>query len=533
MAFVTPAPLPALLGLPRLDSDLLFTLAIVLGLIVVSSLVSVWLYGRFAKRSRGLPSEALPIAGPATPCDRAVAPLTEARPGETGVMVLSDNHEAFAARALSARAAGRSIDMMYYLWRGDLTGGLLARELLEAADRGARIRLLLDDINTRGLDLEYLALNGHPGIEVRLFNPAKNRHASLRRGAEMLLRLFSVTRRMHNKAWIVDNRIAVIGGRNIGDTYFDAAKDFNSADMDAILLGPAVAEVSEIFDTYWNSPLTLPIRSLFQNAEANMRGMRRRLAALGQAPRAGRYLERALPQADLAAFLAQARPPRWTTAARVLSDPPGKTQRLDREEWLVHPLGTAIAAATRELRVTTAYFVPGNEGIEGLSLLAGRGVRVAILTNSLASTNQVSVHGGYSPARPPLLRAGVRLFELRPRDPKLARATLEGSDRASLHTKNFTIDGEIGFIGSFNFDLRSAYLNTEMGLLFEDRGIAAEIDRVFERQSAREKSYEVFLDGSAVRWHDGERVLSQEPLASRSRRLFAAIVRHLPVKSQL
>lgn len=524
---------PAVLILPRLDSDLLFSIAIVIGLVLASSFVSVWLYGRFAKRARGQPSEALPPAGPATPCDRAVAPLTEARPGETGVMVLSDNRAAFAARALSARAAGRSIDLMYYLWRGDLTGGLLARELLDAADRGARIRLLLDDINTRGLDLEYLALNRHPRIEVRLFNPAKNRRASLRRGVEMLLRLVSVTRRMHNKAWIVDGRIAIIGGRNIGDTYFDAAPDFNSADMDAALIGPAAAEVSAIFDTYWNSPLTLPIRALFQQGEANMRGMRRRLAALGTGRLATRYLAEALPQADLDAFLAEAGPLHWTTAARVLSDPPGKTQRLDRAEWLVHPLGTMIATAVRDLRVMTAYFVPADEGVEGLSLLARQGVRVAILTNSLASTNQVSVHGGYSDSRAPLLRAGARLFELRPRDPELARVTLTGADRASLHTKTFTVDGETGFIGSFNFDPRSAYLNTEMGLLFHDPAIAAEIDRVFEIQTASAKSYEVFLDGGALRWHDGVRALDAEPLASRSRRLFAAIVRHLPVKSQL
>lgn len=530
---MTPALVPALLDLPRFDGDFLITIVIAAGLVVSASFISVWFYGRFAKRARGLPSHALPVDGPDTACDRVVAPMLEARPGETGVMVLADNHAAFAARALSARAAGRSIDMMYYLWRGDLTGGLLAREILEAADRGARIRLLLDDINTRGLDPEYLALNKHPRVEVRLFNPAKNRHASLRRGVEMLLRLFSVTRRMHNKAWIVDGRLAVIGGRNIGDTYFDAAEDFNSADMDAILLGPAVADVSAIFDTYWNSPLTLPIRALFQAAEQNMRDARRRLAALGEGPLARRYLESAIPHADLADFLQNAHPLRWITTALVLSDPPGKTQRLDREDWLVHPLGTAIAGATRDLRVTTAYFVPGDEGIEGLALLAERDVRVAILTNSLASTNQVSVHGGYSVARPPLLKAGVRLFELRPRDPDLARETLSGSDRASLHSKNFTIDGEIGFIGSFNFDLRSAYLNTEMGLLFHDREIAAEIDRIFEVQTSKEKSYEVFLDDGAIRWHDGARVLTEEPRASRSRRLFAAIVAHLPVKSQL
>jgi putative cardiolipin synthase len=519
--------------LPRIDSDLLISFGIVVALILVSSFVSVYLYGRFAKRSRGLPSHALPIEGSETPCDGIVAPLTGARPEETGVMVLADSRQAFAARAFSTRAAGRSVDMMYYLWRGDLTGDLLVREVLDAAERGARVRLLLDDINTRGLDPEYLALAAHPRVEVRLFNPAKNRAASLRRGAEMLLRLFTVTRRMHNKAWIVDGRVAIIGGRNIGDTYFDAASDFNSYDMDTLLLGPVVAEVSGVFDTYWNSPLTLPIRSLFQDQKANLRGLRATLSRIEHEPLARRYLDGALGGSDLATFLAEARPIHWTRGARVVSDPPAKTQRLDRPQWLVHTLGALIAGTMRDLRVTTAYFVPGDEGVEGFLLLAKRDVRVAILTNSLASTNQVTVHGGYSVARPPLLRGKVRLFELRTEDPERARDTLCETKQVSLHAKTFTVDGEMGFIGSFNFDLRSAYLNTEMGLIFEDRAIAAEVDAVFERLTAADKSYEAFLDGAATRWHDGDRVLTEEPDATLSRRLMAAIVRHLPIKSQL
>lgn len=525
--------LPALLGLPGFDEDVLVTIVVTVALALGSSFVSVWLYGRFAKRARGAPSTALPIDGPPTAADRCVAGMTDARPGETGVMVLADNHDAYAARALSARGAGRSIDMMYYLWRGDLTGNLLVREVLAAADRGARVRLLLDDINTRGLDPEYLALNGHPRIEVRLFNPAKNRGASLRRGVEMLLRMVAVTRRMHNKAWIVDGRVAIIGGRNIGDTYFDAAGDFNSADLDALLIGPAVDEVSEIFDTYWNSALTLPIRSLLRYTRANLRGLRRRLAEADRDALADIYREQALRHGRLGQFLEQARPIHWTTTARVVSDPPGKTQRQDRQDWLIGTLGAAIAEARRDLRVISAYFVPGEAGIDGLSALALRGVHVSILTNSLASTNQVTVHGGYSVARPPLLRAGVRLFELRPFDPDRARSSLRRSNRASLHSKAFTVDGESGFIGSFNFDLRSAYLNTEMGLLFEDAAITEEVERVFEELTAPDKSYEVYLDGSATRWHDGARELTEEPFASRSRRLVAAIVRHLPIKSQL
>lgn len=519
--------------LPWVGDDIFLTLLVVVVLIALASFISVFVYGRFAKRARGAPSVSIPIGGPETPVDMAVAPLTQARPGETGVMVLSGNRDAFAARALSGRAAMRSLDMMYYLWRGDMTGGLLLAEVLAAADRGVRVRLLIDDINTRGLDPEYLALTGHRNIEVRLFNPAKNRVASLRRGVEMLLRLFTVTRRMHNKAWIVDGRIAIVGGRNIGDTYFDAAADFNSHDMDALLIGPAVAEVEAIFDMFWNSALVLPIRSLWKDRASDLVGFRRNLAVAG-GREARLYLAKGWQDGELPAFLARGPVMCWTATARVLSDPPEKTQRAEKERWLITVLAPLLAGAEREARITTAYFVPGGDGVEGLCRIAGRGVAVSVLTNSLASTNQVTVHGGYAQARPRLLKCGVRLFELRPRDPEHAKTVLRGIDRVSLHTKNFSIDGRIGFIGSFNFDLRSAYLNTEMGLLFDEPALVAAIASVYEEQTSERKSYEAVLRDGEIGWRDhGGRVLEQEPRAGWMRRLIAEIVRHLPIKSQL
>ncbi|MFO1106695.1 MAG: phospholipase D family protein [Amaricoccus sp.] len=519
---------------PRIDDDILLTLTLVIALVALASFISVYLYGRFAKRARGAPSWSIPIAGPETEADRTVAPLTASHPGETGIIVLARGRDAFRARALSARAAGRSLDMMYYLWRGDLTGSLLVREVLAAADRGVRVRLLLDDINTRGLDPEYLALTGHSGVEVRLFNPAKNRVTSLRRGAEMALRLLSVTRRMHNKAWIVDGRFAVIGGRNIGDTYFDAARDINSSDMDAALIGPAVAAVETIFDTYWNSPLTLPITSLWKDREADLRGFRRSLAAIAAGGDAQRFLEATPPDTGLGAVFGGEPALHWNDAPRILCDPPEKTQRGEPDRWMIRSLAPLIAAASREVRVTTAYFVPGKQGVEGLRGLAERGVAVSVLTNSLASTNQVTVHGGYSEARPALLEAGIRLFELRPQDPSLGRITLFGTVGATLHAKNFTLDGRLGFIGSFNFDLRSAFLNTEMGLLVDDAAITAEIEAVFAAETAPARSYEALLEDGALRWRDQDgTILRHEPQASRGRLLVAAIVRLLPVKRQL
>lgn len=231
-------------------------------ILVLGSVLSLYGYGRFADRQRGAVSHALPATAIATPIDRVVAPLQQAHAGQTGMVILPDNVDAFAVRALTARAAGRSLDLQYYIWHADFTGNLLHNELLHAADRGVRVRLLLDDMNIHGSDSVLAALDSHPLIEIRLFNPTRAREGTLMRGVEMVLRMFSINRRMHNKAWIADGRMAVVGGRNVGDEYFDAARDTNFMDMDAALMGPAVGQAEQVFDAYWNSPNALPLAAL-------------------------------------------------------------------------------------------------------------------------------------------------------------------------------------------------------------------------------------------------------------------------------
>ena len=445
----------------------------------------------------------------------------------------NSNVDAFAVRAGSARAAGRSIDVQYYLWRSDLTGDLLALELLRAADRGVRVRFLIDDINTRGRDPHYLALNAHPRIEVRVFNPAKNRTNTLRRGIEMMLRWVKVTRRMHNKAWIVDGRMAVIGGRNIGDTYFDAALDFNSVDMDAAVIGAAVPEAAAVFDAYWNSPQVLPIRALWSRGrKGNLRGLRVDLARRAEGGDAARYLGRPGPARPLAELLAPAGL-HWTRDARIVSDPPEKTEKLGRERWLIRSLVPSLLAAKSEVRITTAYLVPDGRSVEAMTGLARSGVRVSILTNSLASTNQVLVHGAYARARRPLLAGGVEVFELKPTGPAgEIRASLS-SDRSSLHAKWFSIDGTFGFIGSFNFDLRSAYLNTEMGIVFDQPDIVAGMGRIFERDTSAARSWRLSLAQGALRWDGEGRNAGLEPRADALRSALAWVAGRLPIRSQL
>src|SRR5690606_12322355 len=272
-------------------------------LFAIASFLTLYSYGRFAKRAKGANSNAFPLKDDETVLDRAIGSMTALHPGQSGMALHSDNVQALAYRALSARSAGRSLDLMYYYWKDDLTGKLLFHEVLAAADRGVRVRILLDDMNTLGRDPVYRAIDQHSNIELRLFNPARSRGDFLRRGIELLLRAMSATRRMHNKAWIADGRLAIVGGRNIGDAYFDASEEANFRDMDLLLVGPAVQQTEEIFDMFWNSAAALPVRALLPRSRRLSR-VRKRLAKFLAKKRDNPYLRRLAQAGDPSAMLA-------------------------------------------------------------------------------------------------------------------------------------------------------------------------------------------------------------------------------------
>lgn len=503
----------------------------------VASLLSLYAYGRFAERARGPHSHALPIAGPPSDIDRALAPMTGAHPGQAGMVILADNLDAFAVRALSARAAGRSLDLQYYIWHPDLTGNLLHAELLHAADRGVRVRLLLDDMNAHGSDSVLAALDTHPGIEVRLFNPTRAREGTLGRGMELLLRFFSVNRRMHNKAWIADGRLAVVGGRNIGDEYFDAAANMNFMDTDVAVVGPPVAQAEAIFDAYWNSPSAIPLEALVHAKPAALARVRRRMDVEAPAERARPYVQRVQAAPGVRDLLEGRRRLHWTANASIVSDPPEKAQGAEPgEDWMGPVLSAQAARAQRELKIISPYFVPGKDGVARIGGLRQRGVEVGVLTNSLAANDVVAVHGGYARYREPLLDQGVSLFELKPYGPP-GRASLFGSSGASLHTKAFVADRALGFIGSFNLDPRSINLNTEMGLLFDCPDAAAELDELYAMKTSPQTSYRLERVDGRLRWHDPAgtppKVWDNEPQASLWRRAVARVIGWLPIESQL
>lgn len=517
-------------------SSVLIVVSAIVGAIIVAIL---YVYGRFGRRPHGPPSTALPTAASGSELDRHLAPLLAAHPGANGVSLVSDNIEALVARAHAARRAGRSLDLQYYYWKDDLTGLLLAREVLAAADRGVRVRLLLDDINAGLHDRMCIALDAHANIDVRLFNPSRARTDRFRRGFEMAVRAFSVTRRMHNKLWVVDGRVAIAGGRNIGDAYFDAAELSNFRDLDVWMVGPVLEQASAMFDRYWNSASVLPIASLRTPRKHYLPTLRDAVEGLARTPAGRFYLERVDKAMQDAEVYHGTRQLHWSTDVRLASDPPEKALMQKRQNWLLRELFPLIEAATRDLRIISPYFIPGAAGTRELTALAARGARVSVLTNSLAATDVAAVHGCYVKYRRKLVRAGVELFELKEQGDVAEghRMSLFGARNASLHSKAFVVDGLNGFVGSMNFDPRSASLNTEMGVVFADAALAAELGAMFAEETSPSISYRLEMAGSRLVWRDrtngSERLLRREPDASLVRRMIAGLIRILPIESQL
>jgi len=458
-----------------------------------------------------------------------VSTLASAHPGKNGLHPLPAAHDAFAARVLLATAAERSIDAQYYIWHDDVTGRLLLDALCKAADRGVRVRLLLDDNNTGGFDATIATLAAHRNIFVRLFNPLVNRHA---RWTNYLFDFSRVNHRMHNKSFTVDGEVTIIGGRNIGDEYFDAGTAVAFTDLDVMAVGPVVGEVEDSFDLFWNSASAHPALAIVPGVGLDTASsVLAALAATPTDPAAKSYLE-ALRESELVTgLLAQRLAFEWADV-RLVGDDPQKVFRSDRELLLLPRLLEITGQPQSQFDVVSPYFVPGDLGTANLSALAQRHVHIRFLTNSLASNDVAAVHAGYAKRRKPLLRAGLKMYELKPRRAESGPQPKGGSS-AALHAKTFQIDGRHAFIGSFNFDPRSARLNTELGFAIDSPQLAGQLRSFFDTE-VPELAYEVVLnkDGD-LEWHEaspeGSKVYLTEPGSSAWRRGSVRLLSVLPI----
>ena len=466
-------------------------------------------------------------------------------PGKSGFHLLDDGLDAFVARAVLADNAERSIDVQYYLYHDDLVGKLFSDILLDAADRGVRVRLLVDDMAITAQGMGAIAMDSHPHMEVRIFNPFSRNVA---RAPQFVTRLGSVTRRMHNKTFTVDNQVTILGGRNIGNEYFDADPDLEFADLDVMAIGPVAGEVSTVFDLYWNSALAYPASVLGKGqlpTTAQIEAKRARLDRYAAEQENSAYI-RALRNSDLAEKFRTSQVDFYYGDWEVVYDEPEKLQRgFSQTRYHLEPmLRPYLEGIQKELIIFSPYFVPGKEGTAFLTRLTRRGVRVRILTNSLASNDVGIVHSGYMKYRRRLLEGGVELYELNKRltrEQRKHKKGMEGSSKASLHAKSFVFNREQIFIGSLNLDPRALLHNTEIGVVMEvpemAQGMAQWFDENIERQAFRLELKNDEYGHEKIYWHGWEEgrpvVFTHEPYTGFWRRLGINFLSILPIESQL
>lgn len=440
---------------------------------------------------------------PKTLLGRLTLDQTSRRGFDSGVIPLIDGPDAFAARIALIRAAEVALDVQYYIWQRDATGLILLDELRRAAGRGVRIRLLLDDNGTNGLDADLAALDALPQVEVRLFNPFILRRFKPLGYAFDFVRL---NRRMHNKSLTADGAVSILGGRNIGDIYFGFGSGVQFLDSDVMVAGRVASEIGTDFDRYWQSRSSHPIgRIVAAPAPGVLDRLTADAARAATTPEGRLYAER-LRQSDIVHRLeAHDLEFEWTGVALVSDDPAKGLGQAEEKDHLFPQLMALLARPKRSVDLVSAYFIPGRQFSQRLERLAQEGIRVRILTNSQVATDVTIVHSAYVRYRPRLLRAGVGLYELKPdfaaEDETMSRR-LAGSSRASLHSKTLAIDEERIFIGSFNFDPRSFLLNTEMGVLIDSPSMAGALADAFSTRFGSTSYVPVADADGAIAWKE-------------------------------
>lgn len=483
-------------------------------------------------------SEAATSLPPEEHSGNRLKPSVEARcarhPGMSGIHPLNDGLDAFAARYQLMSMAQHTIDVQYYIWHNDMSGRLLFSALLDAAERGVKVRLLLDDNNTPGLDETLAELDRHANIAVRLFNPFSFRTL---RPLGYLTDFSRLNRRMHNKSLTVDGAATLVGGRNIGDEYFGTGDEPLFTDLDVLAIGPVVDEVTQDFERYWRSKAVSPLRKV-----VDVSGDAHQAVRLPQEWQQSEAVERYLARLEHSSFISQMEQGElemtWAES-RLLSDDPRKgLGKAKRRSLLPQRMLEVIGTPQQQFDIISAYFVPTRSGVAQLLALKRRGVKIAILTNSLAANDVTVVHAGYARWRKKLLRHGIALYELKPQDnPQTAPHDrgITGNSGSSLHAKTFTVDNRKVFIGSFNFDPRSAMLNTEMGLVIESEALAQQTHQRFIA-GMRDRAWTLRLDKwGRVNWvefanEQGEVVHKHEPQCTLLQRLLVRLVWRLPVE---
>lgn len=466
---------------------------------------------------------------------QALTNLAQEYPDLTGIKPITNGADAFAVRMFLADLAHSSIDVQYYIWRNDLTGYLLLDRLKQAADRGVKVRLLLDDHGTAHLDDTLYSLQQHPNIEIRLWNPFNLRNF---KKLSFTFDFARLNRRMHNKAFTVDGHASVLGGRNVGDEYFSTGATPFSVDLDVLAVGAVVPKINQDFDLYWNSPSAYTVEQLIK-PKPKAQPLEEILGCYSHTQQLAEYIQ-VLQNTEIVDRLASSELSMHWVPVKLVSDNPAKGQgALPREKLLGGILLEAVGHIEERFDGVSPYFVPGKEGALALNSLVAQGVQVRMLTNSLEATNVLPVHAGYTKWRNKMLKGGVELYEMRSlegADQVSKRLGIIGSSGSSLHAKTFAVDGKRIFVGSFNFDPRSDQLNTEMGLLISSPELAELLHASFD-SGLFNTSVQVKKEGRHLTWHLPNQPdappLTKEPGSSFWRNVGLKVLGWLPLEHLL
>lgn len=455
--------------------------------------------------------------------------------------LLSDNARAFVARAALIQTAQKSLDIQYYTIHNDASGHYLSHMMLEAADRGVTVRILVDDMNLSGRDRELKLFSLHPNISIKIFNPLTNREWF--RNLELVIYQGRADRRMHNKAFIADNEMAIIGGRNIGDQYFDNRNHINFVDLDLLTQGPLVNEISQSFEIYWNSHWAVPISklSILVVARKRLITLKKRLKDRWYRARNTPYF-RSIKLNQFSHQLQQKTLPFIDAPAHLFYDSPEKITQPQSvaNDQLSRHIRPIIERAQSEVIIASPYFIPGDEGIAWLQARVADGIEVKLLTNSLSTTDVMAVHAGYRRYRPAILSAGIKLFELKATARTRfigTRRVLQGESRVTLHAKYIVVDRRWVYTGSANLDPRSRRLNTEIGVTIDSPELAEEVLALFEQTTRAENSYRLSSNKETLLWNtleNGREIqYSHEPKTGIWKRLLVRLIALLPAENLL
>lgn len=440
-----------------------------------------------------------------------ILPLREQNPDLTGYHVLYDPLEAIAARIHLIDKAEKTLDLQYYIWDNDKIGSLALHSIIKAADRGVKVRLLMDDNNAKKMEGIYLALDQHKNIDVRLYNPYRFRHY---RAMDMVLDLKRINRRMHNKSFIADNQIALIGGRNMSNQYYNVSDSYQFSDVDVMLVGSASDEIVHSFDEYWNDDYAFPVKKIVNPRHYSLRfdSLKQQLEQHSQNISVQNYLDLATRSHAFEKWLNSSIQFDWVKA-EIVSDSPSKIRsKAKKEQHLNFQLLNRLEKPEQSVDIISAYFVPEKKGEKMLSELAQNNIQVRVLTNSFKANDVLLVHAFYGKYRKNLLKDNVELYEFLsvPETENLnanteeiaekAKVSLKGLSQSSLHAKLMAIDQKQVFIGSFNFDPRSAYLNTEIGVLLDSPNLARAVHQTMD-QNLSKYAYKLVLNANnKINW---------------------------------